>query len=605
MAIQREKFMAKELNKAVSRRTMHYYWQEVKRQWRYNLPILFVMPMAYFFNAYATAWIISEVINRLTIDPPASDQVFAVFGTYLALYAGAIIFGELVCWRLVLFLCWKGEVRGMFNLRKRIFDHLSEQSMHFHNSKFTGSLVNQTTRFVSSYERLCDTIIWQIIPLVSSFAFALTILGFKLPLFALVLAGLSAIFMLFAWFSFKKVRVLNEREATASSELTGQLADSITNMSAVKSYAREKHEALLFSKRNEKYQFSSLNLMRSIIKRDIVFGTILVAISISTVIFLIGGNAWFGVPIGTLFLAYSYMTNIWGQLWQFNRILRDVNRAFGDAQEMTEILDEPAIVFDRKGAKDLIVKSGDVEFKNVTFWHDDASAKDKIFSGLNIAIPAGQRVGLVGHSGSGKTTLTKLILRFADVQDGEILVDDQNISEITQESLRRAIAYVPQEPLLFHRSIRENIAYGRPKATEAEIVEAAKQANALEFIEKLPDGFDTLTGERGVKLSGGQRQRVAIARAILKDAPILVLDEATSALDTESEKLIQDALKKLMRGRTSIVIAHRLSTVADLDRIVVLDDGKIIEDDTHTNLIKRGGKYAQLWNQQTGMAKEE
>jgi ATP-binding cassette subfamily B protein len=201
--------------------------------------------------------------------------------------------------------------------------------------------------------------------------------------------------------------------------------------------------------------------------------------------------------------------------------------------------------------------------------------------------------------------LTKLILRFADVQSGGIFIDDQNIAEVTQDSLRHAIAYVPQEPLLFHRSIRDNIAYARPSASNDEIRAAARQANALEFIEKLPDGFDTLTGERGVKLSGGQRQRIAIARAILKDAPILVLDEATSALDTESEKLIQQALQHLMKGRTSIIIAHRLSTVAELDRIIVLDDGQIIEDDTHTNLIARGGKYAQLWNKQTGLERQE
>jgi ATP-binding cassette subfamily B protein len=200
--------------------------------------------------------------------------------------------------------------------------------------------------------------------------------------------------------------------------------------------------------------------------------------------------------------------------------------------------------------------------------------------------------------------LTKLLLRFADVQDGEILIDEQSISDVTQSSLRQAIAYVPQEPMLFHRTIRENIGYGRAGASEEEIREAAAKANALEFIESLPEGLDTLTGERGVKLSGGQRQRIAIARAILKNAPILVLDEATSALDTESERLIQGALHNLMQGRTTIVIAHRLSTVAGLDRILVLDDGKIIEDDTHTNLIHQNGKYASLWNKQTGLAND-
>jgi len=556
------------------------------------------MPLAVFLNNYATTWIMSAVINRLTINPPGPDQVLVVFAPFLLLYIGTIVAGELICWRLVLWLCWKGETRAMFNLRKQCFDHLMHQSINFHNDKFGGSLVSQTTRFVGAYERMCDTIIWQIIPLISSFIFAFTILGFQLPLFALALAGLSMIFLSVAWFSFKKLRILNEQEAAASSRLTGQLADSITNISAVKSFARESHEVNLFGLRNRDLFKTSMSLMRSIIKRDIVFGAILVALAITTFIFLIGGNAWFGVPIGTLFLAVTYMMNIWTQLWQFNRILRDINRALGDAQEMTEILDTPLAVHNAPHAGKLTVDRGTIEFCDISFSHVDSD--DRVFHNFQLKIPAGQRIGLVGRSGSGKTTLTKLLLRFSDIQAGEILIDDQNIAKITQNSLRHAIAYVPQEPLLFHRTIAENIAYSKPDATEAEIREAARLANALEFIDKLPDGFDTLTGERGVKLSGGQRQRVAIARAILKNAPILVLDEATSALDTESEKLIQQALKWLMKDRTSIVIAHRLSTVAELDRIIVLSDGQIVEDDTHAHLVAKGGTYAKLWNRQTG-----
>ena len=227
--------------------------------------------------------------------------------------------------------------------------------------------------------------------------------------------------------------------------------------------------------------------------------------------------------------------------------------------------------------------------------------ESKLFENLNLTIPAGQNVGIVGPSGGGKTTITKLLLRFMDIRSGAIKIDGINIAEVTQTSLRDAITYVPQEPLLFHRSIKENIAYGKPSATMKEITTAAKKAHAHDFIEKLPQGYDTLVGERGIKLSGGQRQRVALARAILKDAPIIVLDEATSALDSESERLIQEALFSLMEGRTTIVIAHRLSTIKHLDRILVLKDGKIIEDGNHVDLIKKkNGTYAKLWSHQSG-----
>ena len=299
-------------------------------------------------------------------------------------------------------------------------------------------------------------------------------------------------------------------------------------------------------------------------------------------------------------MMFTYTYTLSMRFNEINSMMQRFNRIFGDAEAMTLILDEPRLVEDIPEAQPLSVTKGDIDFHNLDFRYFDAAADDEIFHDFSLHIPAGERVGLVGRSGSGKTTLTKLLLRLDDIQKGQILVDGQDIAKCTQQSLRRQIAYVPQEALLFHRTIRENIAYGRPNASDEEIRKASKEANALEFIEKLPHGFDTLVGERGIKLSGGQRQRVAIARAILADAPILVLDEATSALDSESEKLVQDALKNLMRNRTSIVVAHRLSTVAALDRIVVLSDGRIAEEGTHADLIEQDGEYAKLWNRQTG-----
>lgn len=275
------------------------------------------------------------------------------------------------------------------------------------------------------------------------------------------------------------------------------------------------------------------------------------------------------------------------------------------AAPMTEIISETPEILDKPNAAKLQVRDGAVAINNVDFRYAENVNGQSIFTGLNLMIKPGERLGLVGPSGGGKSTLTRLLLRFEDINNGEILIDGQNVADVSQTSLRRSIAYVPQEPLLFHRSIHENIAYGRADASLSEVKQAARLAHADEFIGKLKDGYDTIVGERGVKLSGGQRQRIAIARAILKDAPILILDEATSALDSESEVLIQKALWELMKGRTAIVIAHRLSTIQRMDRIIVLDDGKIVEEGTHKQLLEQKGLYSKLWSHQSGGFLEE
>jgi ATP-binding cassette subfamily B protein len=285
-------------------------------------------------------------------------------------------------------------------------------------------------------------------------------------------------------------------------------------------------------------------------------------------------------------------------LWEFQGILRQYNKALGDASDMVAILQIQPEIKDPVKPERPRMHSGKIDFKDVTFTHGESD--DPLFHDLNLSIRPGEKIGLVGRSGSGKTTLTRLLLRFSDLDSGAIEIDGQNITRVTQDDLRHAISYVPQEPLLFHRTLEENIAYGKPEASAEEIRQAARRAHADEFITKLPLGYETLVGERGVKLSGGQRQRVAIARAMLKDAPILVLDEATSALDSESEKLIQDALWRLMEGRTAIVIAHRLSTIQHMDRIIVLEDGRILEQGSHTELLAAGGQYASLWGHQSG-----
>jgi ATP-binding cassette subfamily B protein len=282
-------------------------------------------------------------------------------------------------------------------------------------------------------------------------------------------------------------------------------------------------------------------------------------------------------------------------------MVRQLEAVAGDAQEMTELFEQPPRIQDEPFAKKTHIRKGRIDFKDVAFQYEDAAAgQSNLFDGFDLHVDSGEKIGLVGPSGGGKTTITRLLLRFVDIQRGAITVDGQDIRALRQQSLRQGIAYVPQEPVLFHRSIKENIAYGKPGASDAQVISAAKKSFAHDFIKGLPDGYDTLVGERGVKLSGGQRQRIAIARAMLADAPVLVLDEATSALDSESERVIQQALWELMKDRTAVVIAHRLSTIQRMDRIVVLDEGRIVEEGSHKSLLRKNGLYATLWRHQSG-----
>jgi ATP-binding cassette subfamily B protein len=343
--------------------------------------------------------------------------------------------------------------------------------------------------------------------------------------------------------------------------------------------------------------------MGSFLKVSTVYSSISGAVRIGALVFAVLAAKNDMISIASIYLIVTYTASVAQNLWNMNGIMRSYNRVMGDALEMTTILDHPMSIINTS-TDTMKITHGAIDMNSMTFTHDEGDGAT-LFRDFNLTIKPGEKVGLVGPSGSGKTSLTKLLLRLSDIDSGSITIDGQAINNVTQESLRTSIAYVPQEPLLFHRTIRENIAYGRPSATQKEIETAAKKAGAYTFITELTDGFDTLVGERGIKLSGGQRQRIAIARAILKDAPILVLDEATSALDSESEKLIQDSLDDLMKNRTSIVIAHRLSTIAKLDRIIVLDKGSIIEDGSHDELLKKKGVYARLWSHQSGGFIEE
>lgn len=584
---------------SVTRRTLHYFWSVTRIQ----LP-MFVLDVAVtlgyvFFLTFANPLIVGAIVDRVGAGGVAAEDVLPVFGPYIAALVAVNVAGQ-VCSKLQDYACAKLEIRAGYELGRLAFDTLSNQSMTFHTNRFGGALVSSTQKFISAYSLLMDNFTYSALPTASTAVLTICMLAPLAPAFVAILVVVLAAYVAIVFKLYRKILPINAAASAAQNRLSGELSDSITNILAVKTAGREAYEQSIFEEANQDVRAADSRRMRRTVKTGAVTSSLIVMMMGLVAVFIAGGNAWFGISAGTLVMMFTYTNSLTGRFNMLSQMFQQINRSFGEAHDLTVALDEPRLVADDPDAPALHVTAGAIDFCDVDFHYADARTEDAVFRGFNLHIPAGQRVGLVGRSGSGKTTLTTLLLRLADLSGGSIKIDGQDIAHVSQVSLRQHIAYVPQEPLLFHRTVRENIAYGRPDATENEILRAAREANALEFIERLPRGLDTQVGERGVKLSGGQRQRIAIARAILMDAPILVLDEATSALDSESEKLIQDALENLMRDRTSLVIAHRLSTVAALDRIVVIRDGEIVEDGRHANLVDAGGEYAQLWSRQSG-----
>ena len=560
---------------------------------------LVVLTIAILFGSIILPYIISKGINKLPEYLKNGGDFWENFGTLIIIF---IIFEVLswMFWRIGGLIVMKLEISTMRDLNQNIFTHLTAMSNRFFNDRFGGALVAQSNRFVSAFERLYDTISYDLGGILVRLIFSTIVLFTFAPQVAVGLLIWSFIYSASAIFLSIKKLPLSKNAAANQSKTTASLADNITNITNIKYFAREKYEIKQFKNLTQKAAKSyywdwgiaeAVNSWQGFLA--LIFEIALFWVSLNLV-------ATKQIDLGQLILVQFYAMNVIYNLWNIPRIVRRIETAFADSAEMTEILyTEPEI---KDVAKPLVCKisSGLIEFKNVTFDHKDSSENDPLFKNLSFKIKPGEKIGLAGPSGGGKTTLTKLILRMSDIDSGAICIDNQDISKLKQTDLRDCITYVPQEPILFHRSLLENISYGNPNASLDDCVGSAIQANADQFISKLKDGYDTLVGERGVKLSGGQRQRVAIARAMLKDAPILLLDEATSALDSGSEKLIQDALWKLMQDRTALVIAHRLSTIQKLDRILVIDDGRIVEEGTHHVLLEKNGLYAKLWAHQSG-----
>ena len=536
--------------------------------------------------------LVTAVTNGATA-PGAIDAAVWAFATLIALGLGSVVLRQLGFVVLIRF-----TLKIMADIAQSAFRRVQRFSTDWHANSFAGSTVRKVTRGMWGVDMLNDTLIIMLFPSLVMLVGTSILLGIIWPPMGLVIGIGSVVYIgLTVGLSVGYVSPAASLANAWDTRMGGALADAISCNAIVKGFGAEDREEVRLS--------HVLGKWRSRTERTWRRGTLNGGIQGATLIAL--RTAIVGVAIllwqrglanaGDIALVLTSFFVLQGYLRDIGQHVRNLQRSVNDMEELVEVEQHPLGIEDRPTARFIPIEEGRIDFDHVTFHY--GKHETALYRDFSVTIPAGQRVGLVGHSGSGKTTFVKLIQRLYDVSSGAIRIDGHDIREMTQSSLRQQIAIVQQEPILFHRSLAENIAYARPGATRAEIVEAARLASAHDFIAALPKGYETMVGERGVKLSGGERQRVAIARAFLADSPILILDEATSSLDSESEMLIQKAMERLMVGRTTIVIAHRLSTVRALDRLLVFDKGRIVEEGTHETLVARdGGIYRRLFERQ-------
>lgn len=540
-------------------------------------------------------YIISQLVDSATTFDQGKERIDTLW-KWAALLGGIYCIGE-VLWRVSGFSAQRWMTAANAHVYDKLFQYLTGHSARYFHSRFAGAITNKISNAASGVMGLLQLTTWNFLTLSTGIVADCLLLYSAHYIFTIILVIWFSIFLTVDFFLVLRLRKLSFAHAEAASQLKGKLVDSATNIDSVHQQAEEPFEhryvgRYIEGERNA-HRRSWFMFEWILVSNGVLLGLFIV-LMLGTSIYMFQYRY---ISLGSVVMMITIVFNLEKTLFFLGEQMSRAMQLYGQIDEGLKELLEPHEVRSTHDAPELEVEKGAIEIRELSFGY----SQRKVFRNLSLSVGGGSKIGLVGPSGAGKSTLINLLLRQYDLQSGSIRIDGQNIRDVALGSLRRQIALVPQSTNLFHRSIAENIHYGRLDASKEEILEAAKMAQAHAFIESLPDGYETFVGERGVKLSGGQRQRISIARAILKNSPILILDEATSALDSESEVAIQEALKQLMKGRTVIAIAHRLSTLRSMDRIVVLDEGEVVEDGPHESLVSRpDGLYARLWKSQVG-----
>jgi ATP-binding cassette, subfamily B, bacterial len=582
--------------KATNRETLRFCVDVSRPYARLLIPSWACVTVGVLIDSVATPLVFAAALERITELGPHT-HLWNRFGALVILYAVLLIIGT-VCWRLAGWLEWEGCTKAFANSVSVAFDRLLELSYRWHVDHPSGEVSSTLSTFSWALMQSIDELTWGMLRIVVGVLAAIVVLLIVAWPVGLTIAVFASLFVWLVVLRSKPVTEASVRFSAAHTEAEGVAFDVIRNIATVKAQSGEQLERTTLSTKLHASVSADLGARRVFTVTRTWMSSIINTMSWGALFIGVVLALNHEVSAGTIYLILFYASQVADQIIQSFQTVRSLSRALGRATKLVGLISSDPEVVDAVGAPVLTVPRGEIAFNRVGFSYAPAQP---LIEQLDLHVEPGERVGIVGPSGGGKSTLTRLVLRFMDVTAGEIRIDGQSIREVTQESLRRHISYVPQDPQMLHRTIAENVWLGRVGEPDLDqIIAVSRAAHVHEFVAELPDGYDTIVGERGLKLSGGQRQRVAIAQAMLKRAPILILDEATSALDSESERLVQEALWSLMTSCTSLVVAHRLSTIARLDRIVVVEDGAITDTGTHRQLLAHGGTYARLWEHQSG-----